>query len=50
VGTTYGATLWADFGPPRARPRPWRLSGFLAGVALEVVVAAMLLSALLRGR
>ena len=49
VGATYGAALWADFGPPRARPRPWRLAGFIAGVVLEVVVGALLLVALLRG-
>jgi hypothetical protein len=49
VGATYGAALWADFGPPRARPRPWRLAGFIAGIVLEVVVGALLLVALLRG-
>jgi hypothetical protein len=43
VGTTYGAALWADFGPARARPRPWRLAGFITGIALELVVAALLL-------
>jgi len=48
VGATYGAALWANFGPPRARPRPWRLAGFIAGIVLELVVAALLVAALLR--
>jgi hypothetical protein len=49
VGTTYGAALWADFGPRRARPRPWRLAGFLAGVAIEGVVAVLVARAMFRG-
>jgi len=48
VGMTYGAALWADFGPARARPRPWRLAGFVAGAALEVVVAVLVVRALAR--
>lgn len=48
VGATYGAALCADFGPARARPRPWRLVGFIAGIALEVVVAALVVGAVLR--
>jgi hypothetical protein len=48
VGTTYSAALWASFGPPRARPRPWRLAGLIAGVVLELAVAALLLVKLLR--
>ena len=47
VGATYGAALWANFGPPRARPRPWRLAGFIAGVVLELAVAAFLVVKLL---
>jgi hypothetical protein len=48
VGTTYGAALWADFGPARARPRRWRLAGFITGTALEMVVAALVVRAVLR--
>jgi hypothetical protein len=48
VGTTYGTALWADFGPVRARPRPWRLGGFIAGLALEAAVAALLVARALR--
>lgn len=48
VGTTYGAALCADFGPTRARPRPWRLAGFITGSALEMVVAALVVGAVLR--
>lgn len=47
VGATYGSALWADQGPARARPRPWRLAGFLAGLALEAVVGAFVVRALL---
>jgi hypothetical protein len=49
LGATYGAALWADYGPPRARPRPWRLAGLIAGAVLEVLVGALLLAAQLRG-
>jgi hypothetical protein len=45
---TYGAALWADFGPARPRPRPLRLAGFIAGVALEAVVAALVVGVLSR--
>lgn len=48
VGTTYGATLWADFGRPRARPRRLRLAGFVLGVVLEVSIAGLLIAKLLR--
>jgi hypothetical protein len=48
VGTTYGSALWADFGPARARPRPWRLAGLIAGIAIEGVVATLVVAALLR--
>ncbi len=48
VGSTYGVALWADFGPPRERPRPWRLAGFLAGIVLEGAVAVLLAASLLR--
>jgi hypothetical protein len=48
VGVTYGAALWADFGPARAHPRPWRLAGFIAGVALEAAVAALVVGVVLR--
>jgi hypothetical protein len=48
IGATYSATLWADFGRPLARPRRWRLAGFVAGIALEAVVSALLVAALLR--
>ena len=48
IGSTYGATLCANFGRPHARPRSWRLIGFIAGGVLEVLVAALLLAALLR--
>jgi hypothetical protein len=48
VGATYGAALWADFGPVRARPRPWRLAGFIGGLALEVAVAALVVVRALR--
>jgi hypothetical protein len=37
-----------DFGPARARPRPWHLAGFIAGVALEAVVAALVVGVVLR--
>jgi hypothetical protein len=48
LGGTYGAALWADFGPGRLRPRPWRLAGFIAGVALEAAVAVLVVRAMLR--
>jgi hypothetical protein len=48
IGSTYGATLWADFGRPIARPRRFRLAGFVAGIVLELLVAALLVAALLR--
>jgi hypothetical protein len=48
LGGTYAGALWADFGPPRAHPRPWRLAGFVVGVALEIAVAALVVAALLR--
>jgi hypothetical protein len=48
VGTTYGAALWADFGPADVRPRPWRLAGFIGGFALEAAVATLVVGALLR--
>ena len=48
IGATYGATLCTDFGPARAHGRRWRCAGFIAGSALEVVVAALLIAALLR--
>jgi hypothetical protein len=48
VGATYGAALFADFGPARARPRPWRLAGFITGSALEIVVAVLVVGAVLR--
>jgi hypothetical protein len=47
AGTTYGAAQWAEFGPSRARPRPWRVAGFVAGVVFEAVVAALILPTLL---
>lgn len=47
VGMTYGGALWADFGPWRGRPRPWRLAGFVAGLALEGVVAVLVIRALI---
>jgi hypothetical protein len=49
VGSTYGTALWADFGPARARPRPWRVAGFVVGLALEGVVAALIVMAAVRG-
>lgn len=48
VATMYGAAQWADFGPPRARPRAWRLAGFILGVVLDAVVAALLVASMLR--
>ncbi len=48
LGGTYGAALWADFGPARMRPRPWRLAGFIAGVALDTAVAVLVVGAMLR--
>lgn len=48
VGTTYGATLCADFGRPGARPRRWRVAGFITGIVLEMLVAVLLLAGLLR--
>jgi len=48
AGSTYGAALWADFGPARAHPRPWRLAGFLVGLALEAVFGALVIAAALR--
>lgn len=48
VGLTSGAALWADFGPARARARRWRLAGFIAGIALEAVVAVVVVGAVLR--
>jgi hypothetical protein len=48
LGGTYGAALWADFGPPRTHARPWRLGGFIAGVALEAAVAVLVVGAMLR--
>ena len=48
IRPTYGATLWADSGRPIARPRRWRLAGFVAGIVLELLVAALLVAALLR--
>lgn len=49
VGTTYGAALWADHGPARARPRAWRFAGFVAGLVLEVAVGVMVVAVLVRG-
>jgi hypothetical protein len=46
VAMTYGSTLWADYGPARARPRPWRLAGFITGIALEAAVGALVVGAL----
>jgi hypothetical protein len=48
LGATYGAALWTDFGPTRARPRSWRLAGFIAGIALEAAVAVLVIGAMLR--
>lgn len=47
VGMTYGTAQWAEFGWHRSRPRPWRLAGLVLGVALEAIVAAFVVGALL---
>jgi len=49
TGATYGAALWADFGPSRAHPRRWRLAGFVVGVALDATVAALVIAAAVEG-
>jgi hypothetical protein len=48
TGATYGAALWSDFGPSRANPRRWRQAGFVIGIALGLVVGAVVIPAALR--
>lgn len=48
TAATYGASQWADFGPVRAHARRWRLAGFLTGVALDLVVAVVVIAAAIR--
>lgn len=48
TGTTYGAALWADFGPVRAHARRWRQSGFVVGVMLDAIIGVFVIAAALR--
>lgn len=48
TGATYGAALWADFGPVRVHARRWRQAGFVVGVVLDGVVGVFVIAAALR--
>ncbi len=48
TGVTYGAALWADFGPVRAHARRWRQAGFVLGAVLDGVVGVFVIAAALR--